>query len=258
MHAALAVEDEFLRQQMQRLAIFRHGDAARLLHCLAHIFAADFARARAQRDAAVAVDAANVRAGNAHHGVLHRRLRDVLGLLHRLLDGVHGLFEIGDHAFAHAARVGNAMPAIAQGVVIHFRHNDAGLGAANVNHRQQVFGLTSHRLRVLLGLCVAGFLCSRSCCAPACAGGLLSVAAVGSGSARFRIRIHDHLMFVAQVHRLQRMELRSPLLHMSDVDLEALQKIAGAEMHQHRALRVRHLAFTSSGSERSMSLRSRE
>ncbi len=45
-HAALPIEDELLRQQVQGFAVFRHVDAARLIDRRAHIFAADLARTR--------------------------------------------------------------------------------------------------------------------------------------------------------------------------------------------------------------------
>ena len=106
MDAGLVVENELLRQQMQRLAIFGQRNAARFLDRLAHVFAADLAGARAERDAALAVDAADMRARDADNGMLNRRLRDVLRLLDRFLDGGDRLVEIGDDALAHAARVG--------------------------------------------------------------------------------------------------------------------------------------------------------
>ena len=53
-----------------------------------------------------------------------------------------------------------------------------------------------------------------------------------------RIRIHDYLVLVTQVHRIQLLELRPPLLHVGDIDLEVLQEIRRAQMHQHRALRI--------------------
>ena len=139
-------------KQVQRFAVFGQRNAARLLDRGANVVAADLARARAERDAAVAVDAANVRSGDADDGVLDRRLGDVLGLFDRFLDRVDRLVEIGDHAFAHAARVGDAVAAIAKSVLVDFGDDDAGLGASDVNHSEQVFRLTSHCVLVLLRL----------------------------------------------------------------------------------------------------------
>src|SRR5271166_826839 len=147
--ARLAVEDELLGQQVQRLAVVGQRDGACLFDGGANVIAADFARAVAQRNAAVAIDAANVRSGHAEDGVLNRRLGNILGLLDRLADGVNGFVEIGDHALAHAARVGETVATIAQRVLVDFGNNDAGLGASNVNHSEQVFSLTSHRVLVL-------------------------------------------------------------------------------------------------------------
>ncbi len=100
----------------------------------------------------MAVDAADVRTGDADHGVLHRSLRHVLGFFDGLLDGVDRLVEIGNHALAHAARIGDAVSAIAQGIVVHLGDDNARLGATDVDHRKQVFCLASHGLRVFLRL----------------------------------------------------------------------------------------------------------
>src|SRR5271166_1133664 len=101
----------------------------------------------------MAVHAANVRAGDANHSVLYRSLGHVLGFLHRFLDGVHRLVEVGDDALPHAARIGDAVSAIAQGVVIHFGDDNACLGATNVDDCKQVLCLTSHVYGCFLIFC---------------------------------------------------------------------------------------------------------
>ncbi len=151
-HAALTVENEFLRQQVKSLAVLGHIDAARFFYRLTNVFAADLAGARTETDSAVTVDAADVRARNTHDGVLNRRLRHVLRFFHRLLDGGDRLVEIGDDAFAHAARVSDAVPAIAQSIVIYFGDDDAGLGATDVDNRKQVFCLATHVYACFFGL----------------------------------------------------------------------------------------------------------
>ena len=94
----------------------------------------------------MAVDAAYVRSGDTDDGVFHRRLSNVFGFLYRLLNRVDRLIEIGDHTFAHAARVGDSVAAITQRVFVDFGDDDAGLRASDVNHSEQVFRLTSHFL----------------------------------------------------------------------------------------------------------------
>src|ERR1017187_8811298 len=103
MHAGLSIHDELLRQQVQGLMVLRQRNGARLLDRSANIVAANLARTPSQGDAAMAVDPANMRSGDAREGVLDRSLGDIFGLFNRLLDGVEGLVEVGDHALAHAA-----------------------------------------------------------------------------------------------------------------------------------------------------------
>ncbi len=134
-HAGLAIDDEFLRQKMKGFVIFGQRNGAGLLYCGANVVAADFAGASAQRDAAVAVDSANMRPSDTNNGMLDGSLGDVFGLFDGLADGVNRLVEIGDYAFAHAARVSDSVAAIAQGVFVDFGDDDAGLGASNVNDR---------------------------------------------------------------------------------------------------------------------------
>src|SRR6516225_620798 len=55
---------------------------------------------------------------------------------------------------------------------------------------------------------------------------------------RSSIRIHDDLSVVAQVHRIDPGELRSPLLYMSYKDPKTLEEVRRSEMNQHRALGV--------------------
>ena len=86
MHSGLAIQNEFLRQQVQRFAVLGKRNATGLFDRLANIFAADLAGARAERDSTMAVDAANMRSGHSDHRVLHRGLGYVLGFLDRFLD----------------------------------------------------------------------------------------------------------------------------------------------------------------------------
>ena len=134
-HAGLAVDDELLRKEMQGFAIFRQWDGAGLFDGSADVFAADLAGAPAKGNSAMAVYAANMRAGDADDSVLDGGLGNVLSFLNGLLDGVDSLVEIGDDAFAHAARIGDAMAAIAQGILVDFGDHDASLGASNINDR---------------------------------------------------------------------------------------------------------------------------
>src|SRR5581483_10030407 len=232
-HAALSVEDELLWEQVKDVAVFGQVDAARLFHGKPHVVAADFPGARAQADAAMAVYAANVRARQADDGVLDRRLRNVLGLFHRLLDGSDGLVEIGDYALAHTARVRDAVAAIAQSVVVHLGDDDAGLRATDFDDGEQVFRLASHALLVLLALpgrLRAGRMFRRR-----------GRRRCGALSLRVRYReigIDDYLVVIAQADRLQSRKLAAPLLHVRNVRPEPFEEIGRAQMHQDRAVRI--------------------
>src|SRR5579863_173276 len=81
-HPALAVDHELLWQQVQRFAVFRHVDAAGFFYRHADVLTADLARTRAQANAAMTIDAADVRSCDTDYCVLYRRLRYVLGLFH--------------------------------------------------------------------------------------------------------------------------------------------------------------------------------
>ena len=53
-----------------------------------------------------------------------------------------------------------------------------------------------------------------------------------------QIRIDDNLPVVAEVYRLELLELLSPFLHMGNIYFVALQVVTGSKMHQNFALAV--------------------
>ncbi len=112
--AHLLIENELLGQQMKNVAIGRQADGARLFHGYAYVFAAHLTRPRSQGDSAPAGDTLDVRSSDGNHGVADRAARGFLGFVHRFLNGLAGLVKFHDHAPARTARLGNAMPAIAQ------------------------------------------------------------------------------------------------------------------------------------------------
>ncbi len=70
MHAALIVQNEFLRQQVENFAICGQGNGPRLIHCGADFVAGNFAGPRAKAEAAMAIHAAHVRSSHSQQGVL--------------------------------------------------------------------------------------------------------------------------------------------------------------------------------------------
>ena len=86
MHAVLIVENKFLRQQVQNLAV---GGRARsgLYRRPGEFLRGQFRATRvAKNNAAMTVHAAHVRAGNAKDGVLDRNSRDIFGQFDGLLN----------------------------------------------------------------------------------------------------------------------------------------------------------------------------
>ena len=87
----------------------------------------------AETDAALAIDSADVRPGDAHQRVFDGRAADVFRVLHRFLDGSDGPVQVHDDALAEAAGLDHAVAAITQPGVGDLRHQRDGLGAADVN-----------------------------------------------------------------------------------------------------------------------------
>ena len=163
---------------MQNFAIGGKWQSSGPLDCLANFFTSDFAGTLAETNAAMTVHAANVRAGDSDHRVFDGNPGDIFGRLDGLLNARDGSIEFSDDALAHAARIRYAVATVTKGVLVHFGHNDAGLGAADVNYTKQVFSLTTHRVLVLLCL-LCWFLVRRY---PLSSGGVVG------GLVRFRYR----------------------------------------------------------------------
>src|SRR5581483_9138105 len=154
-NAPLIVEYEFLGQEMQNFAVRRQGNGARFIHGHANLVASDFAGPR-KVHTALTVDAADVPPGNSNGRVLDGRPRDVLGLLHRLLDCRHRFIEFNDHAFPRASRIRNSVSPVAQPAVHGFGYHGAGFGAAHINCGNQVLVLGSHAYCVAFSFKMAG------------------------------------------------------------------------------------------------------
>ena len=68
-------------------------------------------------------------------------------------------------------------------------------------------------------------------------------ASAGCFGLPFHVGIDDHLVVVAEIHRLELLKLLAPLLHVADVSLVALQIIGRTEFDQHVAVRDRSHAL---------------
>src|SRR5438045_8963298 len=119
---------------MDRLAVRWQRYRARFLNRLSNIVAIDFPRTRTQRDSATTIETTDVRAADADGSMLDLHLGRRLGLLNRLLDRGCRLIQFDDHSLARAARIGNAVPTIAQPGVDNFSNQNASLGGAYVQN----------------------------------------------------------------------------------------------------------------------------
>src|SRR5262249_34702192 len=149
LNAALLIDDEFLRQQMQGLAIIRKGYGSRTLHRLSEFVAEDLTRANPQGDPSATVHSANMWTADADHCALDLNASALFGRFDSLLNRCFCLFEIGNYAFARATRLHDAVPAIAQASIAALRDQHTGLGAADINYRDQIFLSLWHPLSML-------------------------------------------------------------------------------------------------------------
>src|SRR5262249_29447824 len=105
--AVLVVDDEFLRDDVDDLAIGGDGDRLRGLDHALHVGGRDLVVLARHRHDAAAVQAADVVAGDAGVHALGLHAGHALGLLDRARDARHGLLEVDD---------GTAAQALARGV----------------------------------------------------------------------------------------------------------------------------------------------
>src|SRR5215469_11406154 len=111
-HAGLIIENELLREQVEDLSVGGQLNVASFFDRLADFVASDFAGAT-ENQTAVSVDSAHMRTRDAEYSALDREARAILGFFDGLLDGGNCFFQIDDHALARAARIGEAVAAIA-------------------------------------------------------------------------------------------------------------------------------------------------
>ena len=145
-HSGLIVENKFLGQQMQDLAIVGQRNGAGPVDRLLDFVSSDFPRTRAQADAAVTIDAAHVDSADADDGLFHGSARDVFRGFDGFLNRRYRFVEFHDHAFARAARFSHSVPAIAQTAFGELRHQRASLRAAYVNRGKKTSLLLPHCL----------------------------------------------------------------------------------------------------------------
>src|SRR5260370_20756482 len=145
MDAALVVENEFLRQQMEHFAIRRQGNSAGLVYGLTNFVAADLSRAITEYQAAMRIDSPHVRTSNTQNCVLNGNAGTVFCLLDGFLNRSDSLLQIDNDALARASRSHQPMTSIAQPVLCDFSDQHTGLCAADINRSQEIFVRLRHR-----------------------------------------------------------------------------------------------------------------
>src|SRR5271168_1525723 len=129
----LRVQRKFLREDVQDFAVFGQLHAAGGFDGAAHVVALHIARARAYGDAAAAIHAAHMRAGDADQRRLHGNADEGFGFFDGEANGADREIEIDDLAFASAFGFGRAQGREFHATVfVEFADEGAGFGAADV------------------------------------------------------------------------------------------------------------------------------
>ncbi len=123
---------EFMRENVEDFAIFGKRDVAGGIDGAANVVAFDIAGAIAERDAAAAVDAAHVAAGDADHRGFNRNVGDAFGFFDGAADRADRGIEIDDEAFAEAFGFGCAEREKFHLLFVNFRDQRARFRAADV------------------------------------------------------------------------------------------------------------------------------
>jgi hypothetical protein len=144
MDAWLFVEDELLWEQVQDFAIRRKRNRARAVDSGANIFARDFPEARAQADAASAVEAAHMWSADAYDAMVNDRVRYLLSFIRGMRNSADGGSEFSDKALAHSPGRHLRMAAIAQGALMQFSDQHPRFCAADVENRDEAVVLLRH------------------------------------------------------------------------------------------------------------------
>jgi hypothetical protein len=136
--ARLLVKDELARQKVKYLAIGRAIDGARVIDGGAHILTRDLAQAACKLDTAAGVEAANVETTDTDDAPVDVGAGDIFRALVGRANGFRRRAELGNQSLAHSCRLGGAVAAIAQHILVHVGGEDARPGAADVEHDDQV------------------------------------------------------------------------------------------------------------------------
>ena len=144
LNAALIVDNEFLRQQMQGLPIGRQRYGAGAFHRLTDLIATDLPRTRSQSNASAAVYSAQVWTANADNRALHLSPGALFGSFDSFLDRGCRLLKVCNYALSRTARLSETMPTVAQASLSALPNQRTNFGAADINYRNQIFLKSRH------------------------------------------------------------------------------------------------------------------
>src|SRR5215472_10737171 len=133
---ALRVHEEFVREDVKHLAVFRKRNVACCIDGAAHIFALDIARARAECDSAAAVHAPHMASSHTDERFFYRDVGHAFGFFDGAANGADRGVKIHDQALAQAFGFGRAERQEFYEIAVDFRDEDRSLGAANVEPNQ--------------------------------------------------------------------------------------------------------------------------
>src|SRR5437867_2447681 len=156
--ALLIIDDEFLRKDVNDLAVGRKRNGPRRLDDATHVFTVDLARACGNRGHATAVEASDVWSGetDVHH--LDFAARHRFGFTNALFNRFGGCFNTDDSAAlqspgfckAETDRLKTAFPIGATGVLVHGGDQGAHFGRADIETYNVFFSASHGMLSPLL------------------------------------------------------------------------------------------------------------
>ena len=135
MDTGLIIQNEFLRQQVQNFPVGGESDRPGFIHGLTNFVAGNLARTGSKAHAAVAIHAAYMRPCDSQQRVFNGSAGRVFSLFDGTLNRSYRLVQIDDDALARATRLCHSMSAIAQAGIGDLGHQNAGLGASNIDCR---------------------------------------------------------------------------------------------------------------------------
>jgi len=193
-------------EDVQDFAVFGKRDVAGGIDGAAHVIALNVAWALTQRDAAAAIDSADVPAGNSDQRFFHWYIRDALGLFDRATDGTHRGIEIDDQALAQVPWTRPRRAPETSPVRLRVRNQHARF-VLPISSPYQVF------------------IFLRQAAAPG-----INLSFPCRGRYRAGFGIHDHLPRILQIDRLHAAGIGLPTAKIVDQHFVFAGKFAGTEV----------------------------